>query len=138
MERKVPYASQEEFKKHVVHYPDVPSIELAPGSNSHLVSAEKIMLSIVTLSPNSQSSASHRHEEEQVAVVLDGEFDEIVEGKFYHLKKGDVLILPPNTEHGAFICNRGCQVIDIFSPPREALAAKLKEVLGEKRETETR
>ncbi len=138
MERKEPYASQEEFKKRVVRYLDVPPIELAPGSNSHLVSAEKIMLSIVTLSPKSHSSASHHHEEEQVMIVIDGEFDEIVDGKFYHLEKGDVLILSPNTEHGAFMCDRGCQVIDIFSPPREVLAAKLEKVLREKKETETK
>jgi len=40
MERKEPYASQEEFNKRVVHYPDVPPVELWPGVSSHLVSTK--------------------------------------------------------------------------------------------------
>lgn len=39
MEMKEPFASQEEFKKRVDHYPDIPIVELTPGSNSHIVPA---------------------------------------------------------------------------------------------------
>lgn len=127
MERKEPYASQEEFSKRVVHYPDVPLVELVPGSNSHIVSAENITVSFLTMDPGSYF-ATHRHEPEQVMVVVDGECDEIVEGKLYHLKRGDVIILPSNIEHGAYISDKGCNAIDIFSPPREDLVTKLRKV----------
>lgn len=130
MEGKEPYADQEEFNKRVVHYLDVPSVELAPGSNSHLIFAENVTVSFITMSPNSYF-ATHRHEPEQVMIVVDGECDEIVDGKLYHLKKGDVLILPSNIKHGAYVSDRGCKAIDVFSPPRKDLVAKLK-VLGEK------
>jgi len=129
MERKEPYASQEEFSKRVTHYPDVPLVELVPGSNSHIVSAENITVSFLTMDPNTHF-APHRHESEQVMVVVDGECDEIVEGKLYHLKKGDVIILPSNIPHGAYIPDKGCKAIDIFSPPRKDLVAKLQKVLS--------
>jgi len=128
MERKEPYASQEEFNKRVVHYPDVPPVELWPGVNSHLVSVKNITVSFITMSPNVTTTA-HRHEAEQVMIVVDGEIDQIVEGKIYHLKKGDVIILPSNEEHAAYVSDKGCHAIDVFSPPREDLAAKLKEAL---------
>ena len=127
MERKEPYATQEEFNRRVVRYQDVPLIELAPDLNSHIVSAEKITVSFVTTEPNCHLPI-HRHESEQIMIVMDGAFDFIFDGKLYHLEKGDVFIIPSNIEHGSYISDRGCRVIDIFSPPRHDLVAKLKAV----------
>jgi len=127
MERKEPYATQEEFNRRVIRYQDVPLIELVPGSKSHIVSTEKMTLSFLTMNPNS-SFAVHHHESEQIMIVIDGACDEIVEGKLYHLEKGDVIILPPNTEHGGYISDRGCRAIDVFSPPRQDFVAKLEAV----------
>ncbi|MFQ5997145.1 MAG: cupin domain-containing protein [Dehalococcoidales bacterium] len=131
MERKEPYASQEEFNKRVVHYPDVPPVELFPSATSHLVSVKNITVSFITMSPNITTSP-HRHESEQLMIVVDGECDQMIEGKLYHLKKGDVIHMPSNAEHGAYISDKGCQAIDVFSPPREDLVAKLNEALGRK------
>jgi quercetin dioxygenase-like cupin family protein len=127
MERKEPYATQEEFNKRVIRYRDVPAIELRPGSKSHIVSAEKIMVSFVTADPNSFGPV-HRHEAEQIMIVTDGACDMIVEGKVYHIEKGDVLVFPSNMEHGSYISDKGCSAIDIFSPPRQDFIAKLEEV----------
>jgi len=129
MEKKEPYASQEEFNRRVIHYSDVPSVELVPGSNSHIVSSENITVSFLTQKPNAYFPP-HRHESEQMMIVIDGEQDEIVEGKLYHLRKGDVIILPSNIEHGGYIPEAGCKAIDIFSPPREDLVAKLRKALS--------
>ncbi len=127
MERKEPYATQEEFNKRIVHYRDVPLIELVPGLKSHIVSAEKVMVSFVTAEPNSYLPP-HRHQSEQITVVMDGTIDFIVDGKLYHLKKGNVVTIPSNIEHGGYISDNGCRVIDVFSPPRQDLVAKLEGV----------
>jgi len=129
MKRKEPHASREEFNQRVIHYPDVPLVELVAGSKSHIVSTENIAVSFLTQEPNAYFPP-HRHEAEQVMIVVDGEQDEIVEGKLYHLKKGDVITLPSNIEHGGYIPETGCKAIDIFSPPRNDLVAKLKEALS--------
>ena len=129
MEEKEPYASQEEFNRRVVHYPSVPSIQLGPGASAHLVSGERVMVSFVTLPPNTRA-ATHRHEHEQVTIVVDGGADFVFDGKLYPVKKDDVIIVPSNTEHGAYASDRGCRVIDVFSPPREDFVEKLKKALS--------
>ena len=127
MERKEPYDTEEEYKKRVIHYKDVPSIELAPGAKSHIVSAERLMVSFLNFDPDIFVPV-HHHENEQIMTVTDGACDVITGGKLYHLEKGDVIIFPSNVEHGGYISDRGCSAIDIFSPPRQDFIAKLEEV----------
>ena len=127
MERKEPAASQEEYNKYVTRYADVPAIELTPSIKANIVSAENITLSFVSVEPNVPLPA-HRHENEQMLIVLDGAIDFIIESKQYKVGNGDVVVLPPNTEHGAYFSDKGARVIDIFSPPRQDFVAKLEEV----------
>ncbi len=127
MERKEPYATQEEFNKRIVRYRDVPFIELAAGVKSHIVSAEKVTVSFVTMEPNAQVPI-HHHEAEQIMIIADGACDQIADGKLYHLEKGDVFIVPSNSEHGTYVSEKGCQTIEVFSPPRHDFVAKLEAV----------
>ena len=129
MEKKEPYASQEELSKRVTHYADVPVVELGPGVKVHIVSAERITVTFGTLAP-SICAAVHHHENEQMMVIVDGECDFILAGKLYPMKKGDVIIVPSNTEHGAYSSEKGCQFMDIFSPPRQDFVEKLRAVLS--------
>ncbi len=124
---KEPYASQEEYRKYVVRYADVPTIELTPGIKAHIISSEKITLSFASAEPNAPLPP-HRHENEQMLIVMDGAIDFVIEGKQYHVEKGDVIVLPSNTEHGAYFTEKGARVIDVFSPPRQDFVAKLEEV----------
>jgi quercetin dioxygenase-like cupin family protein len=128
MSGKEPYASEEEFKKRVIHYPHVPLTELVPGSNSHLVFGERAMVSFLTMSANSYFPP-HRHEAEQIMTVIEGYMDEIIEGKLYRVKKGDVIILPSNIEHGGRLREVDCKVVDIFIPPREDYREKYLKTL---------
>ena len=127
MEMKQSHASQREFSKHIIRCDDVPIVELAPGIKTHIISAEKITLSIISAEANAQLPP-HRHENEQMMIVLDGGCDFIIEGKPYTVQKGDVVVLPSNIEHGGRITQNGCSIIDVFSPPRQDFIAKLEEV----------
>ena len=100
---------------------------MGPGSKSNIVSAEMITASFVTVEPNIYF-ASHRHEPEQIAIITGGACDYMVDGKLYHLEEGDVLIVPSNVEHGNYISDRGLRMIEVFSPPRHDLVAKLEVV----------
>jgi len=128
MAEDMPFATEEEFKKRVFHYPDIPLTELAPGSMSHLIAGEQVVVSFLTM-PAGAYFPEHRHESEQIMIVLEGYCDEIVEGKLYRVEKGDVIHLPSNIEHGAYIREVDCRVIDIFAPPRADLVEKAKEAL---------
>lgn len=127
MERKEPYATKEECDRNVIHYQDLPIVEIAPGMKYRIVSAERITVGFIDAEPNSVGPA-HRHEAEQILIVMDGACEEAVEGKLYPLKKEDVLVIPSNVEHGTYMSAEGCQILDIYSPPRQDYLAKLEEV----------
>jgi len=112
-------AMQEDQQKYIVRpYEEVPLTELVPGSLSHLIGGENVMISFLTMKAGSAFEL-HSHPQEQIMIVIEGYCDEIVEDKIYRVQKGDVIYLPANIEHGAFIREVDCKAIDIFSPPRE-------------------
>jgi quercetin dioxygenase-like cupin family protein len=128
-----PYATQEEFQQRIVHYPDVPLAELVPGTTSHIVPGERALVSFLTMSANSVFPP-HRHEAEQIMIVIDGYMDEIIEGKLYRVKPGDVIVLPSNVEHGGYIREVDCKAIDIFTPPRQDYLEKRRKALQERQD----
>ncbi|MGB2813834.1 MAG: cupin domain-containing protein [Dehalococcoidales bacterium] len=127
MEKKEPYATQEEYDKSVVRYRNTPVMQLAEGAKNYIVSSERMTVSFVTLQPNIYITP-HRHEPEQMVIVNDGACDFIVDGKLYHLEEGDVLIIPSNVEHGNYSSERGLRMMEVFSPPRQDMIAKLEEL----------
>src|SRR5580704_9041075 len=126
---KEPVATPEEFKRRVIRQVDLPATELVKGSNSRLVAGEKIMLSFLKMDAHSYF-APHKHVQEQIMIVLDGYCDEIIEGKIYRVKKGDVIILPSNVEHGAYIRDEDCYAIDIFGSPRGDYMMKMQNMVA--------
>ena len=124
MERKEAYATQEEHNSLVIRYQDVPIVEIAPGMKYQIISSEKMTVGFIIAEPNSVGPA-HSHKAEQILIVMDGACEEAVDGKLYPLKGGDVLIIPSNTEHGTYMSDKGCKILDIYSPPRQDYIAKL-------------
>ena len=47
------------------------------------------------------------------------------------VKKGDVIVLPPNIEHGAYIGPRDVDVIDVFGYPRSDYLLKMMQKMTE-------
>jgi len=127
MERKEPYATQEEFNNRIIHYDDITAFEPHPGVKAQIVSSVKMTVAFLTAKPNIYVPV-HHHEHEQIMIATDGACDLIVDGKLYPFKKGDVAIFPSNMAHGAYISDRGYGGIDVFSPPRQDFIAKLEEV----------
>ena len=126
---KEPVANVEEFNSHVIHYPDLPSTELVKGSNSKLIAGEQSMISFLTMDKHTYF-APHKHTQEQIMIVLDGSCDEIIEGKRYKVKKGDVIILPPNIVHGAYIYDEDVHVIDVFGEVRSDYLLKMAHTMA--------
>lgn len=127
---KEPVATAEEFNSHVIHYPDLPPVELVKGSNSRLVVGEQSMISFLKMDAHSYF-APHHHSQEQIMIVLDGSCDEIIDGKIYKVKKGDVVVLPPNIVHGAYIGNEDVQVIDVFGEVRSDYLLKMSHTMAD-------
>lgn len=60
----------------------------------------------------------HSHPHEQIANVLEGTYELIVEGESFVLNAGDVLVIPGGATHGGS-AKTDCRILDVFSPVRE-------------------
>ena len=107
----------------------LPTIQLGPGALAHLYAALNMTVSFIIQEPQCAFKV-HSHEPEEIGIVLEGERDEIVDGKLYRIKAGDIMTVASGSEHGSYTYESGCKVIEIFSPPRLDLLAKL-ELSGE-------
>lgn len=69
--------------------------------------------------PPGHSSPMHRHENEQVTVVLEGEFTVYTEEEEFKLEKFDSVHFPANEPHRIENSGEGRSVgLDIFAPAR--------------------
>jgi len=125
VQAKEPYATGEEYSKYIVNKDSVPWTELVPGANTHLVWGDRVMVSFITMAPWT-SFPRHTHEAEQIMIVVDGYMDEMIDGKLYRIKKGDVIRLPSNMPHGGYLYDVPCVAIDIFAPVRPDYIEKTK------------
>ena len=120
-------ATAEERARHIIRpHEQIPMTELVKGSYSHLVSLERLTVSFLTMRAGS-AFALHTHPNEQCMIVIEGYCDELIGDKMYRVEKGDVIHLPPNIPHGAFIRDVDCKAIDIFAPGREDYLDKHRE-----------
>ena len=97
---------------------DITPKKLHEGCLTRLVAGRNALISFLRIEPHTFFPL-HQHSQEQLMIVVEGEIEEMVEDKKYLLKKGNVIILPSNIEHGGRTLNSSCEIIDIFSPPRE-------------------
>lgn len=95
----------------------LPSFSPVGGVGIQLMAGQHIAMNLVTLAPNAIVPI-HEHVNEQAGYVVSGLIAMTIAGDTRHLGPGESYIVPPNVPHGATAGDQGCQVIDIFSPPR--------------------
>ena len=102
-------------------YPqDFKERELLPRVTTKVIWGERMLFSFVTILPDAPVPPLHSHPNEQMGVVLEGEFGLTIGAETKKIKKGDTFLIPPNVPHGiAFTCEKEAKVLDVFSPPRE-------------------
>jgi len=93
-------------------------IEPEKGFLARVVCGENMMFSHVTLQPHTVASL-HTHPQEQMGIILEGEFEMTIGEETKMLKKGDMYQVPPNTTHGGLTHSKHALILDVFSPPRE-------------------
>ncbi len=96
---------------------DLQYAQLVPGSNSRIVSGKGVQMSFLRMNPNTKF-ARHIHPEEQVMYTWRGAIDEILLDKTIKMTPGDIVDLPSDFVHGGNLSAEGCDVMDVFFPPR--------------------
>ncbi len=102
---------------------DVQYTELSPGANARLVGGRGAQLSFLRMDPDMEFPA-HLHPEEQLMCVVRGDMEELILDAWVPMKTGDLLYLPATMVHGGKVGDRGCDVLDVFYPPRPDYMAK--------------
>jgi quercetin dioxygenase-like cupin family protein len=94
--------------------------EFVPGLGFRPVLGQRAMANFVDFEPGVEAPR-HVHEEEQIVVVLDGEFTFDLDGDVRVMRPGDVAVVPAWVPHGAWTTDSHCREVDIFIPPRKSL-----------------
>jgi quercetin dioxygenase-like cupin family protein len=96
--------------------------EFVPGLGFRPVLGQRSMANFVSFEPG-VTAPRHVHEEEQIVIVLDGEFTFDLDGDVRVMRKGDVAVIPAWVPHGAWTTDSHCLEVDVFTPPRRSLLA---------------
>jgi quercetin dioxygenase-like cupin family protein len=95
-------------------------VEFLPGLGFRPVLGQRAMTNFVSFEPGAEAPR-HVHEEEQIVIVLDGEFTFDLDGDVRTMRKGDVAVVPSWVPHGAWTTDSHCLEVDVFCPPRRSL-----------------
>jgi gluconolactonase len=103
---------------------EVQFTELSPGAHSRLIAGRGAQLSFLRMSPDA-TFPDHIHPEEQLMIVLRGSIAEVILDAVAPMQKDDLLLLPGDMVHGGKVGELGCDVLDVFWPPRPDYAEKM-------------
>jgi quercetin dioxygenase-like cupin family protein len=103
-----------------VNVDEMTPVEFGPGLGFRPVQGQRAMTNFVTFAPGTVAPR-HVHEEEQIVIVLDGEFTFDLDGDVRTMRKGDVAVIPSWVPHGAWTTDSHCLEVDVFCPPRQSL-----------------
>ena len=120
-----------------VNVDSIKPVEFLPGLGFRPVLGINAMTNFVSFEPHTEAP-KHVHSEEQIVIVLDGEFTFDIDGDVRVMRKGDVAVVPAWVPHGAWTTDSTCVEVDVFAPPRQSLlklaaaqSAEAEDVLAE-------
>jgi len=96
---------------------DLRPIVLGDGLAARAINGERLTLAVVDLEPNAVLP-EHKHENEQLGLVIKGTMSLRVGTELRELHAGDTYAIPSNVEHGAAAGPEGATVADVFAPIR--------------------
>jgi quercetin dioxygenase-like cupin family protein len=99
---------------------DVAPVEFIDGLQFRPVIGERMLANYVLFDRNS-TAPRHVHEEEQIVIVLDGEFEFEIDGEVRIMRHGDIAVIPAWVPHRAQTYDTTCLEVDVFNPPRKTL-----------------
>jgi len=96
---------------------DLKEIEPVPGFKVRFVHSDHMTLAYWNVTAGA-ALPQHAHVHEQIANVIEGEFELTIAGEARVLKPGQVAVIPSNVPHSGKALTK-CVLIDAFYPVRE-------------------
>jgi len=91
--------------------------EILPGYRVRFVHSERTTLAFWNIEEGALLP-EHHHPHEQIANVLEGQFELTIDGVSKVYQPGTVAVIPPDALHSGKALTR-CRILDIFAPVRE-------------------
>jgi len=88
-----------------------------PGAVARAMNGDRSTVAVIDLDAD-LPVAEHRHENEQVGIVLKGSITMFIGDESKRLMPGDMYVIPSNLPHSAQTHEEGATVIDVFAPVR--------------------
>lgn len=95
----------------------IPPKEICPGYSARFIHTDNMTFSYLDVKAGA-SLPEHSHPHEQVAHVLEGEFQLTLDGEPIRFGPGQVIVIPSNMKH-AGLAITDCKLLDVFQPVRE-------------------
>ena len=97
---------------------DLAPLALMEGIRVRAIDGERVTLAIFELEAGLRMP-EHRHPNEQVGVVVRGEFTFTIDGETRLRRRGDMWVIPAEVPHSVeAVGPAGCTLVETFSPPR--------------------
>jgi quercetin dioxygenase-like cupin family protein len=97
---------------------DIQEVALFNGIKIRAIYGENISVSVLEFPPFTQIPP-HRHPNEQIGIVEEGEMEYTIGDHTMVCRKGTAFVIPPNTTHGAVVLSdTPARIVDVFTPPR--------------------
>jgi quercetin dioxygenase-like cupin family protein len=127
----MPDRTEFERPPQVIHWDDLPREHLRRGIERAGFGGENMLCQFAWVQPGAETRP-HRHDFEQLVIVLEGRCDFYVGGVPMACGPGDMLRVPPHTEHYIVVTgDRPVFEIDVFAPVRSDYAHLLDHQRGE-------
>lgn len=96
---------------------ELPERELLPGYFGRFVHTDRMTLVSWNIRAGSPLP-EHSHPHEQIATLLEGEYEMTVDGQVHQMRAGSVVVIPGGVRHSG-LAKSECRIIDVFQPPRD-------------------
>ena len=96
---------------------DIEPFEISRGFVARMIHTDNMTLAFVEIEAGAELP-EHHHVHEQVANVLEGEFEFTLDGRRTLLGPGQTLVIPSNVPHSGRALT-ACRILDVFQPGRE-------------------
>ena len=102
---------------------ELEGIELGEGLLARAVEGGRMTFAVVDLEPGA-ALPEHRHENEQIGLVVRGAMELRVGSETRLLEPGDTYVIPGDVPHAAQAGEQGASVVDVFTPRRADWATR--------------